>query len=955
MNDSVEKPASSLAIVEKKPQRPGGCVGIFFQLFDWNRRFAKKKLFSKKLLPPVRFKQASKKFGGDEKQPKLRLIADENNGGFPTVKITNGATAIVDNEQKNEMRVPGLVARLMGLESMPTLQRDKSKKKAPASGIVCGKAEKLVDKKEELIVEKGGTKHEVRPQKLQKTSICERQPITRFGAEKLPFKNVLSKSRKHPTKLPSPVKSPKNLSKKRPSKLIGAATRILEPGLQTSRYKCTLTYSNSSRHPPRDPDMEERIHSSSSHLDDSYGFGSVAAEGDSSCRNCGYLLDNLNGQPTISSQPLVFASPFSNHVRSSCQVSERSKPVNATYYHQLEEELHDDYPAVASPVVGSAQSHVKLASYRRPFCSGHIQQHLAGQQCKLPRGEPLPLSTNQKPDRQNQMLRARETVPPRPNANCLADSKASTAVMNGTKNSVSVNQNLSCNSRSRVPTRIENGRFELEKRINNSMNDSVPSGRKRRPAYICKQGENSGCSSSTINKPIVGSPHSVSGKQLGYTAKCNHECNRLGLLRRQDTTFDSGPGNNNVVSFTFNSSVKRKIGIHEVAKTQVRSGLRCDEGEQEPALGESERKTKFEKPCPISGDALGALLQQKLKELNCQGEDTGNAPKKTTATILQELITALTSEAPFQQDNLCSISDRRSGWSGQSHLSNSKSSTVFQGNAMNVKRSFDQPLDSEHLSPGSVLEPFFSTESCPSSSADDSLGYKMVDESLDCSYCEPESPNPDILDSAASLNAIENTKEMILNNVSEILCCSGLDFGLKGNELDKVKDVLLNAELAFHSAMLSGSAVGRGSPIKHLLLDELDMLASVLWMNFGCSLGIEDGNEVNQLRRFVLDSIMEYLGVRFQEYPERGSKVSRKLPFRMNNSMLILEIVEVVRRWEKISRFGLDELIEREMSHSLGEWTVCETEAFESGIEISRHLFQILLDEILMDLCKWQT
>lgn len=55
MIDTVEKTASSLAIVEKKPQRPGGCVGIFFQLFDWNRRFAKKKLFSKKLLPPGNF------------------------------------------------------------------------------------------------------------------------------------------------------------------------------------------------------------------------------------------------------------------------------------------------------------------------------------------------------------------------------------------------------------------------------------------------------------------------------------------------------------------------------------------------------------------------------------------------------------------------------------------------------------------------------------------------------------------------------------------------------------------------------------------------------------------------------------------------------------------------------------------------------------------------------------
>lgn len=52
MNDTTGKTASGLAITEKRPHRPGGCVGIFFQLFDWNRRFAKKKLFSRKLLPP---------------------------------------------------------------------------------------------------------------------------------------------------------------------------------------------------------------------------------------------------------------------------------------------------------------------------------------------------------------------------------------------------------------------------------------------------------------------------------------------------------------------------------------------------------------------------------------------------------------------------------------------------------------------------------------------------------------------------------------------------------------------------------------------------------------------------------------------------------------------------------------------------------------------------------------
>lgn len=541
----------------------------------------------------------------------------------------------VENGQKREMRAPGLVARLMGLDSMPTLQRDKSKKVSPSSSFVSRKAEKLVDKREEPNVESVGVKHEVRPQKLQRTSVCEREPVARFGAEKLPFKNVLSKSRKnHHLKLPSPAKSPKIVSRKKPSKLIGAATRILEPGLQTSRSKCALTYSNASRSSPQEPDLGGRTHSLSSHLEGSYGFGSVAAEGDSSCMNCGYMLDNLNGRPSIASQPLVFASPFSNNASSCCHVSQQT-----TFYHQLEEEARDGY---SKPMIGNAQSHVKLASYRSPFCAGHIQQQ---QLCETKRGLPLPLSTNLRPYRQNQMLRARETVPSRPNVSTSTNAKALTTVVNdGTKNSVSANQNMSYSSRLRVPSRIESSRFELEKRVPNSSDDSVPTCRKRRPSNTSRQGEHTGCSSFTINKPIMGSPP-VAGKKLGYNPH-----------------------------FTFNSSV---IGADEAV---VRSGSYCDEGGEE----ESGRKTKFEMPCPISGDALGALLEQKLKELNCQGEDTGNAPKKTTATILQELITALTSEVPFQQDNLPDMSDRRHGWSDRSRLSNSKPSTVVQASQKSI-------------------------------------------------------------------------------------------------------------------------------------------------------------------------------------------------------------------------------------------------------------------------------
>ncbi|KAF3679498.1 hypothetical protein FXO38_02750 [Capsicum annuum] len=119
MNDSLA------TISERKPQRPCGCVGIFFQLFDWNRRFSKK-LFPKKLLLLACLKQASKKFGGDEKKPKLRLIVDENSGSLPNAK-NNGMTN-TRCESKREIKAPSLVTRLMGLESMPAGSGSKPQK-----------------------------------------------------------------------------------------------------------------------------------------------------------------------------------------------------------------------------------------------------------------------------------------------------------------------------------------------------------------------------------------------------------------------------------------------------------------------------------------------------------------------------------------------------------------------------------------------------------------------------------------------------------------------------------------------------------------------------------------------------------------------------------------------------------------------------------------------------------
>ncbi|XP_010528487.1 PREDICTED: uncharacterized protein LOC104805573 [Tarenaya hassleriana] len=289
--ETVDRTAPSAAITEKRANRLGGCVVIFFQLFDWNRRFAKRKLFSRKSLLPG--KQASKRFGGNEKMPKskINLIAGENRGGFPKRSETV-------ESRKHEMRPPGLVARLMGLESMPSLHRDKAKKKSSLSQIdIIGQEDHLLGECNVFSSSSSSSREEdsgfdkSRPQKIQKTTtgLCDRRVVKKLGSEALQVKNVLTQVRKHHQhrhqnkKLASPVRSPRIHSKS--SRLIDAAARILEPGLQAKKSaKYAIAYPGSRRcENVVGKDPVEVVSSDSFELKHGYNMAS--------CHNCGSLVD----------------------------------------------------------------------------------------------------------------------------------------------------------------------------------------------------------------------------------------------------------------------------------------------------------------------------------------------------------------------------------------------------------------------------------------------------------------------------------------------------------------------------------------------------------------------------------------------------------------------------------------------------------------------------------------
>ncbi|XP_041007598.1 uncharacterized protein LOC121252166 [Juglans microcarpa x Juglans regia] len=944
MNENTGDASSSLAITtEKRTHRPGGCVGIFLQLFDWNRRFAKKKLFSKKLLPPVRAKKASSKFKGDEKMPisKLHLIADENSGGFPNVKKTGNRR--LDLEKKNEMRTPGLVARLMGLESMPTVHRDKPKK--PSFSDKYGiEEEKFVAShgglyKEELNRDEGGTKQESRPQKLRKTGLFEGQTVTRFGAEALQIKSVLSRSRKHHhyhPKLASPVKSSRISSGRnvpRSSRLIGAATKILEPGLQaTNRAKCALAYSSSLYHSPKDEMETERTWFMSPDTLEQPSYNGGLAHplmGQTSCTNCGNLVAL---GPNAEEKPSAF---FASNVVAS-QDSGWSKPRPPESSHEQEREAFflrskDQVVPLVAKAKDNLQDNNDPITERVPLSHEDQRQlQLLSHTCKPQGDKTSSMAFKQKVQTVDRMLLGRDKIPPRSKLSNLQSRRVSSAgnAATGTKDFVTLNRSLTGRTRPRVISKVDTSGFDTVKKVCNGQDESLPQlrtpVRKRRTINASGQTESTGFVSSTIAKERNVWTDTSNGKCMGLNAQSMNQNIVSGRLAgRGDGERADGNKETDVISFTFNSSARHKTGI----PAKIEEKMRDENG-----------KIPFQRPLPLTRDALGVLLEQKWKELTRQEDEEliNGAPVKTSAAIiLQELISAFTAEQPCSQDG---------------HMFNKD--IAFKTKA-EIDGLVGSSCQSHHLSPGSVLEASFSSSSLDESPVP---RHRLCPDLMDYSYnqLQPLAPDAGFWDSATSSNKGMESRQMVVDyvrHVSKILDILNLTGpGLTGIKVAQAKEVILNAELLFGNATPHTFDGMKGFLISPHLLDGMESFGRTAWTNYIGFIGLEDTKERNHLRTFLFDLIVECLDSKYGQYCNSGFKTWSRLPLHMGTEKLTLDAAEEVRRWTDLAGMIPDEIIELEMSHSLRKWTDFDTEAFETGAEIDGDILQILIEEIVMDL-----
>ncbi|GFZ11515.1 hypothetical protein Acr_22g0009130 [Actinidia rufa] len=208
----------------------GGYVGSLLQLFDWNAK-SRKKLFSSKSDLSEQSKQKKRSDWTTRFNPidEDELVASTSIKGGSDYSCASSVT----DEDGYGARAPGVVARLMGLDSLPTANLGE-----PFSTPFFNS-------------------QSIRDSKLQKTIS---RPIEKFQTEILPPKSAKSIPITH-HKLLSPIKSPGFIPSQNADDIMEAAAKIIDQGPQANA-KHKMPSLGTSSVPLKVRDLKEKVEGS---------------------------------------------------------------------------------------------------------------------------------------------------------------------------------------------------------------------------------------------------------------------------------------------------------------------------------------------------------------------------------------------------------------------------------------------------------------------------------------------------------------------------------------------------------------------------------------------------------------------------------------------------------------------------------------------------------------------
>ncbi|KAK1319118.1 hypothetical protein QJS10_CPB04g00941 [Acorus calamus] len=889
-----------------------GSKSGFFNLFDWNSK-SRKKLFSDE-----GSKQGKK---NDESLPTTRRsLIDEDETVIHKWDSDYGFASPSVDDESVVVRAPNVVARLMGLECLPTTSvsdpylspsyeshsREANHQKRMLDPQITGFA--IPSKFDGFSWQPIETRKQMTPS----------SPIEKFKMEALPPKSTKSLPLTH-HKLLSPIRNPNGFrTAKNATHIMEAAAKIIEPGLHGVGMKSRRPLLCSSSIPlkVRDPKecfvlkREPKIVETSRRPVEFNAARSLRGQALNKSWNGSDDSGDFRGSPD-------------SGIRSSSGVKGKGKSISLAVQAKVNVQRREAMGS-SRRSISEQEDQEESEPYKHLACHVNAQKNNRQKKTSTSGASGVLRQNNQ---RQNC-----------PSNREKLSSKATGSSQKGKK----VLSGDASRGRSKTFSRLSgNHASEMadEKDVMLSRTKNVP--RKKRMIKGEFQSERS-----RTNVWVDGREELVQSNIV--------------IDEHVKLAEDNGKKETDVVSFTFTSPrgkspLAPRTSVVLLEKLDAPNGCNLDALNEKKSADLKHKKASSHGRNVTGGDALSILLDRKLRELVC-GVDMSHCDlvkmgsiTTTTSFILDAgfmsdsnslpeekhvknflpanhdekagnaSITTTTSfilDAGFMSDSnslpeekhvknfLPANHDEKAGDASDSMCSSTN------GLVLKVKNKHWESqgttdckdLDNQNTSPLSILEASFSSESCNSSESwDNNTNENTV--GLMRSLAEAEL---ELSDSASSAH----------KEIPHGECVVGTD----DQKLDYMKELLSNLGLSLNN-----------------IFEHMEKKR------------IRCGERIR--REVLLDCARECLDLKCSQYFNGGYKTWAKGVAVVGNEVLLAE--ELYKEVSQLTTMGdwmVDELVDNDMSSHLGRWMDFETESFEAGVEIERGLFSWLIDEVVADI-----
>ncbi|KAK8633562.1 hypothetical protein V6N13_014407 [Hibiscus sabdariffa] len=839
---------------------------------------------------------------------------DRQSGDF------NSSSSVTSDEGYGS-RAPGVVARLMGLDTLPT-QNVSDSSSIPYSGS-CSLRVSHFESTPSLWNEYQPTHYTNISNKLDRSSSnpleprflkVQNQPIERFQTEILPPKSAKPIPITH-HKLLSPIRSPAFIPTKNAAYIMEAAARIIEASPRATSKSKVPSFGSSSV-PLKMRNLREKIE---------------AAHKVSRPRRADEPSESMV-------KPLKVQHKDKNHSKSD---------YTPTFRITKDSEKGNSNSSRNKGKSVSLAEQARVNVQRKEGSSSSVNGSVVNQK------ERNDAKRKQFPTSQTDLQR---TVEKRASANRTNSVlRQNNQKQNCTSNRDNSTSKISTSDQQGRNTRSINGTSGHHRTINARKTISVAtdtakelpmSRRKNLPRKKCPVNEDHP-SGQTI-------PDILSTNGSERSIKCNVTTD--GHLN-QDA--DVKKTSMDVVSFTFTSPLTRSMP--DISSTSQVAEKSCSSSFYTDPSGDNDmlflKSSAF--PSPgfnlIGGDALSAILEKKLQELTCRIESSncniimeGNSASPTSSlqnSVPSSGMGTATSTAhhrrfpvDLDKDITCSSVDFV-GSSDNLGLDWGRkwqqSKEIEEQNAGTSSSETGIEVDNQYPSPLSTLEPAITSDGCSGSRNGTRPFFSVQDQELLNWTSESESLTEfsmELSDSASSKPAGERNRKLLTTTLNS------RDYKQSTNwEIDFVKMVLKDSELLFLEYAL-------GQTEKVITLKAFNQLEQLT--------GTERNGEDYKLeQKLLLDCVSECVEWRYRQVLVGSCKGCVKWEKKMQNRGWLAEVVnKEISDWKSMGDTMVDDLVDKDMSTKYGKWLDFDMEAFEEGVEIEKNILTCLVDELVSDL-----